>query len=269
MTHKQENLQRIERADKATKEYQAAMTTWAENDKKLKEVALPQLKQSGETVLATAQAAETDAWKASDDASTTVLGIVGSSKTIIIFALIAGVAVAVVLGFLISKSISKVLTTLIGEATRLSKAAVEGNLQTRGNPELVSLEFRPIVDGVNATLDAVIGPLNVAAKYVDQISKGEIPAKISDSYNGDFNAIKNNLNQCIDAVNAMTADATMLAKAAEEGKLDKRADESRYTGDWRRIIEGMNKSLEGFAVPLADISQALQSMAGKDFTSTR
>ncbi len=34
---------------------------------------------------------------------------------------------------------------------------MEGKLQTRGNPELVSLEFRPIVEGVNATLDAVIG----------------------------------------------------------------------------------------------------------------
>ncbi len=40
----------------------------------------------------------------------------------------------------------------------------------------------------------MIGPLNVAAKYVDDISKGDIPAKITDTYNGDFNEIKNNLN---------------------------------------------------------------------------
>ena len=40
----------------------------------------------------------------------------------------------------------------------------------------------------------MIGPLNVAAKYVDDISKGDIPAKITDTYNGDFNVIKNNLN---------------------------------------------------------------------------
>ena len=72
----------------------------------------------------------------------------------------------------------------------MSAAAVEGKLQTRGNPELVSREFRPIVEGVNATLDAVIGPLNVAAEYVNRISKGDIPAKITDSYNGDFNEIR-------------------------------------------------------------------------------
>jgi methyl-accepting chemotaxis protein len=51
------------------------------------------------------------------------------------------------------------------------------------------------------------------------ISKGAIPAKITDNYNGDFNVIKNNLNQCIDAVNNLVADAGMLAKAAVEGKL--------------------------------------------------
>ncbi|MGK4422283.1 hypothetical protein ACSLVQ_28955, partial [Klebsiella pneumoniae] len=80
-------------------------------------------------------------------------------------------------------------------------------------------DFRKIVQGVNDTLDAVIGPLNVAAGYVDRISKGDIPTKITDNYNGDFNTIKNNLNTCIDAVNALVADAGVLAKAAVEGKL--------------------------------------------------
>ena len=75
-------------------------------------------------------------------------------------------------------------------------------------------DYREIVQGVNDTLDAVIGPLNVAAEYVDRISKGDIPPKITDTYNGDFNEIKNNLNQCIDAVNALVADA---AHAGEGG----------------------------------------------------
>ena len=70
----------------------------------------------------------------------------------------------------------------------------------------------------------MIGPLNVSADYVDKISKGNIPAKITDNYNGDFNTIKNNLNTCIDAVGALVADANMLVQAAVEGKLSTRAD---------------------------------------------
>ncbi len=49
------------------------------------------------------------------------------------------------------------------------------------------------------TCDAFVGPMNVSAEYVDRISKGDIPPRITDSYNGDFNEIKNNLNTCIDA----------------------------------------------------------------------
>ena len=81
-----------------------------------------------------------------------------------------------------------------------------------------------LVDGVNKTLDAVIGPLNVSAGYVDRIAKGDIPPKITDNYNGDFNTIKNNLNQCVDAVNMLVADAMTLSKAAVDGKLATRAD---------------------------------------------
>ena len=219
-----EDQQRIERADKATQEYLVAAKSWVENDTKLDATILPEMKKGGETVLATAQAAENDAWKSSDDAGTTVLGVVGSSKTIIIITLIVGVIVALALGCYISRSISKVLGALIGEAKRLSKAAVEGQLQTRGNPELVTPEFRPIVEGVNTTLDAVIGPLNVAAEYVDRISKGDIPARITDTYNGDFNEIKNNLNQCINVMNGLLRETNALIQATQDGKLQTRGN---------------------------------------------
>ncbi len=155
-----------------------------------------------------------------------------------------------ILGMFLAKSISKVLTALIGEAKRLTEAAVEGKLQTRGNPELVSLEFRPIVEGVNATLDAVVGPLMVSAEYVDRISKGDIPPKITDTYYGDFNEIKNNLNQCIEAVNAMAADVGHLSQAAVEGKLATRADAAKHRGDFRKIVQGVNDTLDAVVNPL-------------------
>jgi two-component system chemotaxis sensor kinase CheA len=73
----------------------------------------------------------------------------------------------------------------IGEATELSKAAVEGKLATRGDAARFQGSYREIIDGVNQTLDAVVGPLNVTAEYLDRISKGDIPPKVTDSYNGD------------------------------------------------------------------------------------
>jgi len=245
-----EDKQRIERADKATEEYLVAAKAWVANDDKLRQQILPEMKRGGETVLATAQTAENEAWKASGDAAATVAGIVASSKLLIVGALIVGVLVVALLAFFISKSIASVLRTLVGEARRLADAAVAGQLQTRGNPQLVSQEFRPIVEGVNSTLDAVISPLKVAADYVDRISKGDIPPAITDSYNGEFNEIKNNLNQCIAAVNAMTADAVMLAQAGVEGRLSTRADAARHQGAFREIVAGVNQTLDAVIGPL-------------------
>ena len=125
----------------------------------------------------------------------------------------------------------------------LAQAAIDGKLDTRADVNKFEGNYRKIVQGVNNTLDAVIGPLNVAAEYVDRISKGDIPEKITDDYKGDFNEIKNNLNQCIDAIHGLTAEAGMLVEAAVEGKLDTRGDAEKFAGDYAKIIQGVNDTI--------------------------
>src|ERR1019366_1362135 len=82
------------------------------------------------------------------------------------------------------------VNALVADAGLLSKAAVDGKLATRADASKHQGDYRKIVQGVDDCLDAVIGPLNVAANYVDRISRGDIPAKITDTYNGDFNVLK-------------------------------------------------------------------------------
>jgi methyl-accepting chemotaxis protein len=148
------------------------------------------------------------------------------------------------------KKMVDTIKALVADAGMLSQAAVDGKLATRADASKHQGDFQKIVAGVNDTLDAVINPLNVAAEYVDRISKGDIPPKITDSYNGDFNEVKNNLNQCIEAVNALVADAGMLAQAAVAGKLATRADASRHHGDFQTIVEGVNETLDAVIGPL-------------------
>ena len=152
------------------------------------------------------------------------------------------------------------------ELSRLVQASRDGMLSERGKPELFKGAFADLMTGVNEMLDAVIKPLNVSADYVQRISAGNIPAKISDHYNGDFNKIKNNLNVCIDTVNALVTDATMLAQAAVEGKLATRADVSRHQGDYRKIVEGVNATLDSVVGPIWEVDNVLAQMAKGDLT---
>ncbi len=157
---------------------------------------------------------------------------------------------------------------LVKDAHLLSAAAVAGQLSTRADATRHQGDFRTIVEGVNATLDAVIGPLNVAATYVDRISKGDIPPQITDSYNGDFNAIKNNLNTCIEAVNRLVEDASLLSAAAIAGRLETRADASRHQGDFHKIVAGVNTTLDNVVAPIQDVQRVLGAMAQGDMTQT-
>ena len=197
------------------------------------------------------------------------------------------------------------IKALVADASLLSQAAVEGKLATRADATKHQGDFRKIVQGVNDTLDAVIGPLNVAAKYVELIALGDIPKPITDTYNGDFNTIKNNLNACIEATNqqsaaaqsiargdlsvsvkvrcdndvlakslvdviravrALVADANRLAQATVEGKLSVRADAAQHQGDFRKVIEGINHTLESVVVPVNEVRSVMGAVARGDLT---
>jgi methyl-accepting chemotaxis protein len=153
------------------------------------------------------------------------------------------------------------LAAMQADAAMLVTAAVEGRLSTRADASKHTGDYRKIIEGVNQTLDAVIGPLNVAADYVDKISKGAIPAKISDTYNGDFNSIKNNLNNCIDNINALVADTAMLAKAAADGRLGVRSDAGKQHGAYRKIMEGINQTLDTIVEPLKASAESASTLA--------
>lgn len=164
------------------------------------------------------------------------------------------------------KQVVSSLRAVMADVRVLTGAAIEGRLSIRADATKHKGEYRKIVEGVNQTLDSVIDPLNVSADYVDKISKGNIPEKITDSYNGDFNVIKNNLNMCIDAVNSMIADTNMLTEAALDGKLEIRADASKHNGDFGKIVNGFNATLDAIITPLYEAEKVMKEMAVNDFT---
>ena len=142
------------------------------------------------------------------------------------------------------------INLLVSDGLLLTKAIEEGKLGTRSDATRHFGEFRAVIDGFNNTIDAVVKPLNMTAEYMDRISKGDIPEKITDTYYGDFNEIKNNLNVCIEAINLLVSDGLLLTKAIEEGKLGTRSDATRHFGEFRAVIDGINNILDAVVKPL-------------------
>ncbi|HLN23627.1 MAG TPA: hypothetical protein VK558_06560, partial [Patescibacteria group bacterium] len=101
---------------------------------------------------------------------------------------------------------------VVTDADSLVKAALDGKLSVRADASKHQGEYRRIVEGLNNTLEAVVGPLTMAATHIDRISKGEIPVKITDSYNGDYNTIKNSLNTLIENLTNFALDVQEAAE---------------------------------------------------------
>ncbi len=173
-------------------------------------------------------------------------------------ALLAGCATFLIQG------IRRATDALSSEAEKVRSAVAVGQLSVRADPARIPAEFRGSIEVLNGTMDAFCRPIQVTAEYVERIARGDLPPRITDPYEGDFNLIKQNLNTCIDAVDALITDATALSAAAVEGRLESRADAARHQGDYRKIVEGVNETLDAVVNPIHEAAQVLEQLARRD-----
>jgi methyl-accepting chemotaxis protein len=152
----------------------------------------------------------------------------------------------------------QILEKLLG---RLTDAAREGKLAERGHPELVPGAYADIVRGVNALLDAVITPLNFSAGYVERISKGDLPPQITDTYYGDFNLIKNNLNTLIAAMQEITTAAEEIANGNLTVTLRERSPEDKLMQALAAMVAGLTRTVSDIRSIAGEVSAASQSIS--------
>ncbi len=80
-----------------------------------------------------------------------------------------------------------------------------------------------------------------------------------------FEQINTSLKQAIDSIRFMIDDATLLSQSALQGKLDARADISRHNGEFRQIVEGMNKVLDSVMTPVREAYRVSDEYARYNF----
>jgi len=121
---------------------------------------------------------------------------------------------------------------------------------------------------MNDTFDAVIGPLTLAADFVDRVARGEIPAPITEKYNGDFNSLKLNLNNMaknlrdfverttVAAANTDLATAEILATVSEHTA--SATEQSLSVGEILATVDEVRASAEQSAQMAGDVARDSQ-----------
>ncbi len=120
-------------------------------------------------------------------------------------------------------------------------------------------------------------PIVKAADYIAKISVGDIPARITDDYKGEFKAIKDNLNHLIDAMKNITMAAEAIASGDLRVQLNERSAADDLMRSLKTMVAKMNNALtrvkhaveevSSGSVQISDASQSLSQGATESAAS--
>jgi methyl-accepting chemotaxis protein len=167
------------------------------------------------------------------------------------------------------------LRALVAEATMLSKAAVAGQLSTRGNADKFKGGYKDIVTGVNQTLDSVVGPVNEAMRVSGEYAQGNFTARVDEKLNvqGDFVKFKQALNnigievsKSMTAINGSVGDLAASAEEANASVEEVSAGSAQVAKNASGVSVNAEKATQGVEQvqkAMEDLSRTIQDVATK------
>lgn len=139
---------------------------------------------------------------------------------------------------------------LVSDARMLADAAVAGKLDIRADTSKHRGDYAKVVEGVNATLDAVINPINEASKVLESAANKDMRQRVQGDYQGKLRELKDNINRAIanlDEALAQVASATEQVGSAS----------SQIASGSQSLAQGANEQ----ASSLEEISSSLEEMS--------
>lgn len=138
---------------------------------------------------------------------------------------------------------SEAIQGLVADTARLATSAVAGDLKVRADASVHHGDFRQVVDGVNRALDAVIGPLDTAAAFVERISIGDIPPLITQTYQGDFDKLRNNLNALIESMHKVSHSADAVAQGDLTVEIVPRSERDQLMKSLAQMVASLTSTI--------------------------
>ncbi len=161
-----------------------------------------------------------------------------------------------------TNSLLNTIDNLLNEVKVVCIATIfEGKLDKRANVSLFSGRWARLATGINDIVNTFVKPLTLSSDYITSISCGNIPAKITEEYKGDFNILKNSFNLCIGNLQSMIKEVNDLTHAAADGNLKKRGNADKYEGAYREIISGINQTLDSVINPVSKMNEYLVQLS--------
>ncbi len=138
---------------------------------------------------------------------------------------------------------------LLAETRRLNASAKDGRLSERGNASQFQGAFCELVEGINATLDAVIAPIRAAAAVLERVAQQDLAVRVQGQYQGDHATIQRALNQAVEHL-----DQALMRVAGAGAQVASAA--SQISGGSQSLSQGASEQ----ASALQEVASSLQEI---------
>ena len=144
----------------------------------------------------------------------------------------------------IGKSLSGQPRIELTEVQRLTQAIAAGSLSARANVSIASGGSKAVLVAVNELLDAALLPIGEGNRILDRIARGKIDEVIVETYHGDHERMKQNVNGIASILQRFQAELAKLTEFSRQGQLEKRGDAAAFQGAYGDVIKGVNEMLD-------------------------
>ncbi|MBN6113327.1 methyl-accepting chemotaxis protein [Xanthomonas bonasiae] len=170
----------------------------------------------------------------------------------------------------INDTIEQVRRNLLGLIAQMNHMSAEhdaGDIDVTIDSQRFEGDFRSMADGINRMVVGHIAVKKLAMGVVAEFGRGNFDAPLA-QLPGKKAFINDTIEQVRGNLRALIRDTNLLVDAAGAGRLDVRADAGLHHGDFRRIVDGVNQTLDAVIGPLNEVRLVLKAIEDGDLTRT-
>jgi methyl-accepting chemotaxis protein len=152
------------------------------------------------------------------------------------------------------------LKAIIADVNLLSTAAVAGKLDVRAQADRHQGDFRRVADGMNATLDAIVTPLEEVRKVLLAVERGDMTESIQGDYRGAFAELKQSVNSTVEQLRGVVDQVGTVMGSIAAGDLTRQM-EGEYKGSFLEIKQHIDNTVKKLSEVVAEVNSSAQALA--------
>lgn len=156
-------------------------------------------------------------------------------------------------------TLRSLLASLTHDTRNMGNVIAQGELDDRIDVQKYQGGFSQIADSFNCNVDLNICAVRDISYMLQRIKNGDFKARVTTNYYGEYDNLKQSVNDLGEVLLKMLVDASLSARAMQNGNLSIRINEDKYNGNFKQIIEQQNASTES----VVKVINAMKSVLGE------